>query len=55
MEVFPGGPVAERLHLNAGGAGSIPGQGSKNPQASQTKKKNTIKQKQYYNKFNKDF
>ena len=44
MEVFPGGPVVEASPFNAGDAGSIPGQGSKNPQASQTKKQN-IKQK----------
>ena len=33
---------------------SIPGQGAKIPHASQQKDQN-IKQKQYYNKFNKDF
>ena len=35
---------------NAGGAGSIPSQGAKNPHALWPKK---IKQKQYSNKFNK--
>ena len=39
MEVFPGGPVIETPPFNAGGAGSTPGQGSKNPQASQIKNK----------------
>ena len=37
-----------------GGAGSIPGQGAKITHASQPKTQN-IKQKQYCNKFNKDF
>ena len=37
-----------------GGAGSIPGWGAKIPQASGPKNQN-IKQKQYGNKFNKDF
>ena len=39
---------------NAGGAGSIPGRGAKFPHASWPKKQN-VKQKQYCNKFNKDF
>ena len=39
---------------NAGGAGLIPGWGAKIPHASRTKNQN-IKQKQYCNKFNKDF
>ena len=39
---------------NAGGAGSIPGQGAGIPHASQPINQN-IKQKQYCNKFNKDF
>ena len=39
---------------NAGGVGSIPGQGAKIPHASWPKNQN-IKQKQYCNKFNKDF
>ena len=50
---FPGGPV-KILPSSAGGAGSIPGQGTKIPHASQLKNRN-IKQKQYYKKFNKDF
>ena len=37
-----------------GGAGSIPGWGAKIPHASRTKNQN-IKQKQYCNKFSKDF
>ena len=39
---------------NAGGAGLIPGWGAKIPHASQPENQN-IKQKQYCNKFNKDF
>ena len=39
---------------NAGGAGSIPGQGAKIPHTLGPKHQN-IKQKQYCNKFNKDF
>ena len=42
---------------NEGGAGSIPGQGAKIPHASgpkNQKKKKSIKQKQYCNKFNND-
>ena len=39
---------------NAGCAGSIPGQGAKIPHASWPKKQ-SIKQKKYCNKFNKDF
>ena len=39
---------------NAGGAALIPGQGAKIPHASRPKNQN-IKQKQYCNKFNKDF
>ena len=38
---------------NAGGVGSIPGQGAEIPYASQPKSQN-MKQKQYCNKFNKD-
>ena len=51
---FPGGPVVKTLPSNAGGAGSNPHQGTKIPHALWTKKQN-IKQKQYCNKFNKDF
>ena len=51
---FPGGAVVESLPASAGGVGSIPGRGAKIPHASQTKNQN-IKQKQYCNKFKKDF
>ena len=51
---FPGGPVVKTLPSNAGGAGLIPGWGAKIPRASWPKNQN-IKQKQYCNKFNKDF
>ena len=51
---FPGSPVVKTLPSNAGGEDSIPGQGAKTPHASQPKNQN-IKQKQYCNKFNKDF
>ena len=51
---FPGGPVVKTSPSNAGGAGLIPGQEAKIPYASQPKNQN-IKQKQYCNKFNKDF
>ena len=46
--------MIKTLPSNEGGAGSIPGQGAKIPYASGTEKQN-IKQKQYCNKFNKDF
>ena len=39
---------------NAGGVGSVPGQGAKIPHASWTKNQST-KQKEYCNKFNEDF
>ena len=42
------------LLSNAGGASSIPGPGDRIPHASRPKNQN-IKQKQYCNKFNKDF
>ena len=51
---FPGSPVVKTSPSNAGGAGSIPGWGAKISHASRPKDK-TIKQKQYCNKFNKDF
>ena len=51
---FPGGPVVETLPSSAGGVDLIPGQGAKVPHASRPKNQN-IKQKQYCNKFNKDF
>ena len=46
--------MVKTLLSNAGGAGSIPGQGAKIPHASRPKYQN-IKQKQYCNKFSKDF
>ena len=51
---FPGGPVVKTLPPSAGGVGSIPGRGAKIPHALPPKNQN-IKQKQYCNKFNKDF
>ena len=54
LRAFPGSPAVRTLPSNAGGAGSIPGWGAKIPHASQPKNQN-IKQKQYYNKFNKNF
>ena len=54
MGDFPGSPVLKTSPSNAGGAGLIPGWGAKIPHASRTKNQN-IKQKQYCNKFNKDF
>ena len=51
---FPGGPVVKTLPSIAGSAGSIPGQEAKIPHALWPKNQN-IKQKQYCNKFNKDF
>ena len=51
---FPAGPVGKTSPSNAGGAGSIPGWGAKIPHASRPKYQN-VKQKQYCNKFNRDF
>ena len=51
---FPGGPVIKTSPSIAGGVGSIPGRGAKIPHASWPKNQN-VKQKQYCNKFNKDF
>ena len=51
---FPRGPVVKTLPSNIGGLGSMPGWGAKIPHASWPKNQN-IKQKQYCNKFNKDF
>ena len=51
---FPRGPVVKTLPSNIRGVGSIPGQGAKIPDASQLRNQN-MKQKQYCNKFNKDF
>ena len=52
---FPGNhPVVKILPSNAGSTGSIPGRGAKFTHALWSKKRN-IKQKQYCNKFNKNF
>ena len=51
---LPGGPVVKTSHSISGGARSIPHQGAKIPHALWPKNQN-IKQKQYCNKFNKDF
>ena len=46
--------MVKTLPSNAGGAGSVPGQGARIPHALGPKNQN-IKQKQYCNKFNKGF
>ena len=51
---FPCGPVVETLPSNVGSAGLIPDWGAKILYASWPKNQN-IKQKQYCNKFNKNF
>ena len=51
---FPGGPMVKTSLSNAGGMGSILHQVAKMPHASWSKNQD-IKQKQYCNKFNKDF
>ena len=51
---FSGSPVLKSLPSNAKGAGSILGQGAKITHALQPKHQD-IKQKQYCNKFNKNF
>ena len=53
-DFFPGGPVVETSPSNTGSIGLIPGEGAKIRQTSGPKAQN-IKQKQYCNKFNKDF
>ena len=50
---FPGGPGVKTPPSNAGGVGSISGQGAEIPHVSWPKNQN-IKQKQYCNKVNKD-
>ena len=54
---FPGGGAGRTLPFSAGGAGLIPDWRTKIPHAFQPKNKKTKtpKQKQYCNKFNKDF
>ena len=51
---LPWRPVVKTLPSSAGSVGSIPGWGAKIPHASWPKNQN-IKQKQYCNKFNKNF
>ena len=51
---LPCGPVVKTLPSNTGGASSIPGGGAKMPHVSQPINQN-VKEKQYCNKFNKDF
>ena len=50
---FPGGPAVTPSHFNAGSVGSIPGGGAGIPHALQPKTK--TQNKQYCDKFNKDF
>ena len=52
MRDFPGGPVVKTSLSNAEGEGLILGLGTKISHGQNTK---IIKQKQYCNKFNKDF
>ena len=52
---FSGCPVVEILLSNAGGTGSIPGQGARIPHASQPKKNPKHKTEAKCNKFSKDF
>ena len=52
---FAGGPVIDSMFPMQGSTGLILGQGTKITHASWTKKKQNIKQKQYCNKFSKDF
>ena len=51
---FPGHPVVETYPSSSGGVGSIPGQGTRIPDALWPKSQIT-KQKQYCNKFSRDF
>ena len=53
MRDFPESPVVKTSPSKAGGVGLIPGWGAKTSHASWPKNQN-IKQKQYFNKFNKD-
>ena len=52
---FPGGSVVEILPSNVGAVGLIPGRGTKIPHALGSNLPLNVKQKQYGNKFNKDF
>ena len=53
---FPGGPVIKTSPSNAGDVGLIPGRGAEISHAlwSKTNKQTNIKQKPYFNKFNKE-
>ena len=51
---FAGGPVVKTSPSNAGCSGLIPGQGAEIPYDPWPKNQN-VKQRQYCNKFNKDF
>ena len=51
---FPGGPEGKTLSSNAGGEGLIPGWRAKLSHALEPKNQD-IRQKEYCNKFNKDF
>ena len=54
---FPGGPVVKILPSNAGAVGLTSGQEAKmlHIRPPKKKKNTNVKQKQYCNKFNKDF
>ena len=54
LKDYPGSPVLKTSTSNAGSTGLIPGQGGNIPHALREKNTN-IKQKQYCDKFNKDF
>ena len=54
IRASPGNLEVKTSHSRVGGVDAIPGRGTKIPQALQPKNQN-IKQKQYYNKFNKVF
>ena len=55
-EDFPGGLVVRTSPSNARGVSSIPGQGAKSPRASgPNPPTSNMRQKQYCNKFNKNF
>ena len=57
LQDFPGDLVVKTLSSTAGGVGSIPDQWAKIPygKGKHKRKKENIKQKEYCNKFNKDF
>ena len=55
MGDFPAGLVVKTSPSKARSAGSIPAQGAKIPGALWQKKTKMLRQKEYCNKFNKDF